>query len=95
VFPQVEYTHAAGCSVTGGHVYRGASIPGLAGTYFYADFCAGRIHSLVFDGGIVTKHADRSGELGVVSQLSSFGYDSAGEVYVTSLGGQVYKIVGR
>jgi hypothetical protein len=95
VFPQVEYTHAAGCSVTGGHVYRGTSIPGLAGTYFYGDFCAGRIHSLVFDGGIVTKHADRAGELGVVSQLSSFGYDAAGEVYVTSLTGQVFKIVGR
>ncbi len=95
VFPQVEYTHANGCSVTGGQVYRGSAIPGLAGTYFYADFCAGRIHSLVFEGGIVTKHADRSGELGVVSQLSSFGYDAAGNVYVTSLNGQVFRIVAR
>jgi glucose/arabinose dehydrogenase len=95
VFPQVEYNHFEGCSVTGGHVYRGTSIPGLAGTYFYGDFCTGKIHSLVFDGGIVTKHSDRSGELGVVSQLSSFGYDAAGEVYVTSLTGQVFKIVGR
>lgn len=95
VFPQVEYTHASGCSVTGGQVYRGTSIPGLAGTYFYADFCAGRIHSLVFESGIVTKHRDRAGELGVVSELSSFGYDAAGEVYVTSLTGQVFKIVAR
>ncbi len=95
VFPQVEYTHANGCSVTGGQVYRGSGIPGLAGTYFYADFCAGRIHSLVFEGGIVTKHADRSGELGVISQLSSFGYDAAGNVYVTSLNGQVFRIVAR
>jgi glucose/arabinose dehydrogenase len=95
VFPQVEYNHFEGCSVTGGHVYRGTSIPGLAGTYFYGDFCTGKIHSLVFDGGIVTKHSDRSGELGVVSQLSSFGYDAAGEVYVTSLTGQIFKIVGR
>jgi glucose/arabinose dehydrogenase len=95
VFPQVEYTHAAGCSVTGGQVYRGVSIPGLAGAYFYGDFCTGRIHSLVFEGGIVTKHTDRSGELGIVSQLSSFGYDAFGEVYVTSLTGQVFKIVGR
>ncbi|HSK07634.1 MAG TPA: PQQ-dependent sugar dehydrogenase [Acidimicrobiia bacterium] len=95
VFPQVEYTHASGCSVTGGFVYRGSEIPGLAGTYFYADFCAGRIHSLLFDGGIVTKQADRSAELGVIPQLSSFGYDAAGEVYVTSLNGRVYKIVAR
>ena len=93
-FPQVEYTHASGgCSVTGGQVYRGTAIPGLAGTYFYADFCAGRIHSLVYDGGIVTKHSDRSAELGVIPQLSSFGYNAAGEVYVTSLNGSVYKIV--
>ncbi|MGH8952137.1 MAG: PQQ-dependent sugar dehydrogenase [Acidimicrobiia bacterium] len=95
VFPQVEYTHADGCSVTGGFVYRGSAITGLGGTYFYGDLCAGRIHSLVFDGGIVTKHADRSPELGVVPQLSSFGYDSSGEVYVTSLNGRVYKIVAR
>jgi len=94
-FPQVEYTHANGCSVTGGFVYRGSAIPGLVGTYFYGDFCAGRIHSFVFEGGIVTKHQDRAGELGVVSQLSSFGYDSAGAVYVTSLTGQVFKIVAR
>jgi glucose/arabinose dehydrogenase len=94
-FPQVEYTHANGCSVTGGFVYRGTAVPGLVGTYFYGDLCAGRIHSLVFEGGIVTKHGDRSGELGVVSQLSSFGNDSAGEVYVTSLTGQVFKIVAR
>jgi len=94
-FPQVEYTHANGCSVTGGFVYRGSAIPGLAGTYFYGDFCAGRIHSFVFEGGVVTKHQDRAGELGVVSQLSSFGYDAAGEVYVTSLTGQVFKVVAR
>jgi hypothetical protein len=67
----------------------------LAGTYFYSDFCAGRIHSLLFDGGIVSKHVDRAAELGVIPQLSSFGYDAAGEVYVTSLNGRVYKIVAR
>jgi len=95
-FPQVEYTHANGCSVTGGFVYRGSAIPNLAGTYFYGDFCAGRIHSLVYEEGIVSKHLDRASELGVVAQLSSFGYDAAGEVYVTSLqGGRVFKIVAQ
>jgi hypothetical protein len=95
VFPQVAYDHGSGCSVTGGQVYRGSAIPGLAGTYFYGDYCSSRLRSFVFEGGIVTKHMDRSGELGNVSQLSSFGYDSAGEVYITSLNGQVFKIVAR
>ncbi|MEX2252141.1 MAG: PQQ-dependent sugar dehydrogenase [Acidimicrobiia bacterium] len=95
-FPQIEYTHADGCSVTGGFVYRGSAIPGLAGTYFYGDFCAGRIHSLVYEEGIAGKHFDRAAELGVVAQLSSFGYNGAGEVYVTSLqGGRVFKIVAQ
>jgi hypothetical protein len=94
VFPQVEYTHAEGCSVTGGFVYLGSAITGLAGTYFYGDFCAGRIHSFVYEEGIVSKHFDRTAELGVVSQLSSFGYNGFGEVYVTSLlSGRVFKIV--
>jgi glucose/arabinose dehydrogenase len=95
IFPQVVYDHPSGCSVTGGQVYRGNSIPGLAGTYFYGDFCTSRLRSFVFEGGIVTKHMDRSAELGNVSQLSSFGYDSSGEVYITSLGGQIFKIVAR
>jgi glucose/arabinose dehydrogenase len=96
VFPQVEYSHPVGCSVSGGFVYRGSAIPGLAGTYFYGDFCNGRIHSLVFEGGIVSKHLERTGEFGVVSQLSSFGYDGFGEVYVTSLqGGRVFRIVAQ
>jgi hypothetical protein len=30
-----------------------------------------------------------------VSSLSSFGEDAAGELYVTSLGGSVYKVVPR
>jgi hypothetical protein len=31
----------------------------------------------------------------VIPQLSSFGYDATGEIYVTSLNGRVYKIVPR
>ncbi len=94
-FPQVEYTHANGCSVTGGFVYRGSAIAGLSGTYFYADFCAGRIHSLLYEEGIASKNFDRSSELGVIGQLSSFGYNGNGEVYVTSLQGTVFKIIAK
>jgi hypothetical protein len=41
------YEHEFGCSVTGGHVFRGDEFPDMAGLYFFGDFCSGRIWSLV------------------------------------------------
>lgn len=94
VFPQVEYSHPTGCSVTGGFVYRGSAIPGLTGHYFYGDFCDGWIKSFRYSGAIVANRVDRTAELGTVPLLSSFGYDGFGELYVTSLqGGRVFKVV--
>ena len=39
--PVVEYPHSAGCSVSGGYVYRGARVPAAVGRYFYGDYCCG------------------------------------------------------
>ncbi|MFM1932816.1 MAG: hypothetical protein RL226_2119 [Bacteroidota bacterium] len=40
VLPVLDYPHANGlCSVVGGFVYRGASIPSLYGYYILADYC--------------------------------------------------------
>ena len=93
VFPLIEYSHPAGCSITGGFVYRGSAINGLQGTYFYGDFCGGWIRSFRYENSVIGSHVDRTSELGTVSQLSSFGYDGFGELYVTSLSGSVRKIV--
>ena len=48
VFPVYEYAHdATACwSVTGGYVYRGAKYPGLAGMYFFADYCKDSLWAL-------------------------------------------------
>ena len=90
VFPIVVYSHSFGCSITGGYVYRGKSIPSFRGRYIYGDYCSGTIWSLRSSGGKL-----RSGprkEPFTVSNLSSFGEDAAGEIYATSLDGTVYKL---
>jgi glucose/arabinose dehydrogenase len=90
--PAVEYAHSGGaCSVTGGYVYRGNAIPTLRGTYFYADFCAGFVRSFRFVNGTVTEHANW-GSLGG-GNISSFGEDADGELYIITLGGGLFRIV--
>ncbi|HHC07442.1 MAG TPA: hypothetical protein ENK55_01815 [Actinobacteria bacterium] len=92
--PVVEYGHAEGYSVTGGYVYRGTAIPGLEGTYFYGDFGAGWIRSFRMVGGVAVDQRDWSAFLGTVPALASFGEDGHGELYVVSLTGTIYKLVG-
>jgi glucose/arabinose dehydrogenase len=101
-FPAWEYDHSISrCSVTGGYVYRGSAIPDLVGTYFFADYCAARIYSGTFAGGALTNVADRTLELDPidtainVNQITSFGEDSDGEIYICDQGGEVFKIVAR
>jgi hypothetical protein len=92
--PVLDYTHSgASCfSVTGGYVYRGAAIPALRGTYFYADFCAGWVRSFRLQAGVATEQTDwvalRPG-----GNVTSFGEDARGELYVLSSAGTVHRIV--
>jgi len=41
--PELDYSHAEGCAVIGGFVYRGAALPGLSGAYLFGDYCSARI----------------------------------------------------
>lgn len=84
--PLFEYAHANGrCSITGGYVYRGSQNAVPAGTYLYGDFCTGEI--LGWDG------TSQNLLLDTPLNISSFGEDEAGEVYVVGLGGTVSRIV--
>jgi len=90
--PVVEYDHANGaCSVTGGYVYRGPAVPELAGMYFYGDYCAGWVRSFRLVDGQATEQATWA-TLGTGGNLTSFGQDAAGELYVVA-GGTVARIV--
>ncbi len=79
VRPRYEYNHSQGCSVTGGYVYRGTLVPALAGHYVYGDFCSGRLW------------ADGEQLDPVAPQLSTFGEDVAGEVYLGTQGGDIFR----
>ncbi len=91
VVPVHEYKlHENGeCSVIGGHVYRGKRLPGLEGRYLYADFCAGWIKSFTLADG---KARDHRTLLEGLSNVSAFGQDASGELYVLSLDGQVSRL---
>lgn len=100
VFPIHEYSHGSGdCSITGGHVYRGCAMPDMGGTYFFGDFCSGRIWSFKYDGANMTEFTNRTAELApgsglAINMISSFGTDIRGEIYILDYGdGEIYKIV--
>ena len=86
--PVHEYRHDEGCSITGGYVYRGSAIPQLDGHYFFSDWCSGFIRSIAPDGSV----HDWTDGTGNVAAVSSFGRDDAGEIYVVSGTGTVYRI---
>jgi glucose/arabinose dehydrogenase len=88
--PVHEYTHAEGCSVTGGHVYRGDLLTGLQGHYFYSDYCTGFLRSFRLAGGGATDHEEW--DVGGLGQVLSFGEDASGELYVLSRNGRVYQL---
>ena len=91
VDPVLEYTHSeGGCAITGGYVVRDPGLTELAGRYVYADYCAGQIRSAVL--GAPSASDDRSEGL-TVSQVSSFGEDACGRVYVASRTGAVSRFV--
>jgi glucose/arabinose dehydrogenase len=89
VGPVAEYDHGEGCSVTGGFVYRGEAIPAAQGRYFYGDYCSGNVWSLALGDGRAT---DVRRHDFTVEGLSSFGEDAAGELYLVSLDGQVFRL---
>jgi hypothetical protein len=88
----VEYSHAqGGCSITGGYVYRGEQFAPLRGNYFFGDFCSGMIWSLfqTADGQWQWSEAPVAT---IDENITSFGEDVAGELYVVTRQGVIYRI---
>ncbi|MCP4307449.1 MAG: PQQ-dependent sugar dehydrogenase [bacterium] len=90
VFPVLEYPHSEGCSITGGSVYRGEAIPELHGLYFYSDWCQGWIKSFRYENG---KAVDPEVWSDLKpGQVNTFGTDAAGELYIGTWSGELWKL---
>src|SRR5216684_3777106 len=85
-----EYDHSEGEVIIGGYVYHGTAIPAVVGAYLFADFSNGKIWELTENSGTWT----RTLLLTTGRNISSFGQDAAGELYVVDYSsGSVLKIV--
>jgi glucose/arabinose dehydrogenase len=93
VWPISTYGRSLGCSIIGGFAYRGGRLPArLRGSYFFGDWCSGKIWRI---------RVSRDGRLVVGRKLvrdtsfniTSFGEGVAGELYVATSGGAVYRLV--
>jgi glucose/arabinose dehydrogenase len=91
VWPVAQYTHAEGCSVTGGYVYQGTRLEKLRGRYLYGDFCSGVLWSL--KGAPEGRVADVRRERAAVPQLTHIGPDADGEPLFASAAGAIYRAV--
>jgi glucose/arabinose dehydrogenase len=91
--PIAEYSHDLGCSITGGFRYRGQAVPTFGTTYFFGDYCSGRLWGLAPGPGGTWNLAQL---LDTKLGISSFGEDEQGEIYVTDLGaGEVYRLTAQ
>jgi glucose/arabinose dehydrogenase len=91
--PVLTYSRDQGCSITGGAVYRGSLMPGIAGHYFYSDYCTGFLRSFRYANGQAVDQ--RSWSVGSLGSVLSFGEDAAGELYILSANGRVYRLEGQ
>ncbi len=91
VEPIAEYSHGEGCSVTGGAVYRGTVLPAWQGIYLYGDYCSGLIW------GLLPGAPGRNAQIlfDTLFNISTFGQDEAGEIYLANYNGEVYRLTIR
>jgi glucose/arabinose dehydrogenase len=88
--PIYEYSHdGGGCSVSGGYVYRGAKIPDLQGAYVFSDYCDSTLRAITQQGGTLADQRDLGAK---ANQVTGFGQDQDGELYVLSQGDGLQRI---
>lgn len=103
--PIAEYEHGTGerqgNSVTGGYVYRGP-VESLRGQYFFGDYITGNIFSIntatVVQGTTIPaanftlRKTAFTPNAGVINNISSFGVDQAGNLYIVDFDGEIFRL---
>jgi len=79
-------------SISGGVVYRGCAMPGMSGRYFFADFLGDYVKSFIIVDGVATDIVDHTADLGGVNAVVGFGHDAAGEIYIVTINGSIYRV---
>jgi glucose/arabinose dehydrogenase len=89
VMSVAEYGHDVGDSVSGGYVYRGIELPDWYGVYLYGDFASGRVWGLLHlaDGSWQNSLMFETG-----TNISSFGVDENGEIYLVDYRGSIFML---
>jgi hypothetical protein len=103
--PVAEYPHGTGPregnSVTGGYVYRGP-VESLRGHYIFGDFVTGNLWSIpvaqvalgttLASGSFILRRQDFTPNQGAIDNISSFGIDQAGNLYIVDFDGEIFRI---
>jgi glucose/arabinose dehydrogenase len=93
--PILTYSHTRGCSIVGGYRYRGSAMPQHYGTYFYADYCTGKIW------GATPRSGGRwrsTRLLDLNFRISTFGEDEDRELYIAryvGVSGALYRLISQ
>src|SRR6188768_1884053 len=95
--PILDYTHDDGaCSIIGGYVYRGAKNTAVTGTYFYGDLCAGFVRSFQLqNGNLGTQNTWPLLSPPAGQQITSFGEDAQGELYLVTQPSGLFRLVAN
>lgn len=89
--PVIDHPRQDASSITGGYIYRGKAIPDLVGWYVYGDYGSGFLWLLKYDAKqqrVLAHHRLASR----VGQITSFGEDRDGEIYICSADGRIHRL---
>jgi len=90
--PVAQYSHDDGCAVIGGYVYRGSAYPDLTGQYVFSDLCSGNLWAIDAAQALATGSAEPVLYGNAAINASSFGEDEAGELYIATGDGKIFRL---